>query len=419
MTTPAYRALLDQCIHCGLCLPACPTYPVFDTEMDSPRGRIQLMRAAADGRIGLGGAFRTHIDLCLGCRSCESACPSGVQYGALVEVARNEINASQPPSELEQTVRDVALRELMPNRERLRGIARLLQFYQVSGLQRLVRRTDLLPTRLRDMEALLPPVTTNYPDANRPAPALGKRRGAVAFFQGCVQDAFLNSVNLATVRVLQRNGFEVHFPGSQTCCGAAQQHVGEDELARALARRNLNAFNPDDFVAIINNAGGCGATLKEYAHLLANDPVYGDRAQRFVAKVQDVTEFLAANLHAPPAGRLDLRVTYADSCHLRHAQRIVDPPRALLRSIPGLTLVELAHPEMCCGSAGVYNIVHPDTAGQVLDAKMADIATTHADVIAVTNTGCHMQLLAGVRKSGQSAQVKHVMELLDQSYRMG
>jgi len=416
MITTDYKTLLDQCIHCGLCLPACPTYQVYQTEMDSPRGRIALMRAASEGRVELDGAFAEHIELCLGCRACETACPSGVQYGALVEVARAEIHAVRPPVGAEKAVRRLALRELLPHSDRLRIAARALSLYQRSGLQALVRRTRALPEPLREMESLLPPLSLDYPDYNRPAPAMGERRGAVAFFHGCVQDAFFAGVNQASIRVLQRNGFDVHFPAAQTCCGAAHSHTGEMELAQDLARRNLDAFDPDQYIAIINNAGGCGAALKEYDHLLADDPDYAEAARRFVAKVQDITEFLAVNLHNPPTGSLDLRVTYADSCHLRHVQHVVHQPRDLLRSIPGLTLVELAQPDACCGSAGVYNIVHPDSAGLVLDAKLDDIETTAADVIAITNTGCHMQLLHGAREAGLGARVMHVVELLDRAY---
>ena len=416
MTTTEYKALLDQCIHCGLCLPACPTYAVDQMEADSPRGRIALMRAASEGRIPLDGAFAEHIDLCLGCRACETACPSGVQYGALVDVARAEIHAILPSTEVEDAVRRLALGELLPHTGRLRVAARALTFYQRSGLQSLVDRTGVLPERLQEMESLLPPLSLDYPDYSRPAPAIGERRGAVAFFHGCVQDAFFAGVNRASIRALQRNGFEVHFPTAQTCCGAAHSHTGELALARDLARRNLDAFDPDAYVAIINNAGGCGAALKEYDHLLADDPLYADAARRFVAKVQDITEFLADNLHNPPAGPLNLRVTYADSCHLRHVQHVVQQPRDLLRAIPGLTLVELTHPDMCCGSAGVYNLLHPDMAGLVLDAKLDDIEHAAVDVIAVTNTGCHMQLIHGARKAGLGTRVMHVVELLDLAY---
>lgn len=417
LASPQFQQLLDQCIHCGLCLPACPTYSVLHTEMDSPRGRIQLMRAASDGRIDTDGAFQTHIELCLGCRACETACPSGVHYGQLFEGARAAILETHPPSAQERAVRWLALRQLLPHRARLRLLARSLRLYQALGLDKWVRRLNVLPRPMQAMEELLPPLSLHFPDYSQPAPALGEKRGDVAFLYGCVQDAFLTEVNGATVRVLQRNGYEVHFPSLQTCCGAAALHIGEGELARDLARRNIDACGERAYVAILSNAGGCGATLKEYAHLLADDPTYAAKAQDFVARLKDVNEFLADHLHQPPTGRLAARVAYVDSCHLRHGQKVIRQPRQLIKAIPGVTLVELQKPDMCCGSAGVYNIMQAATAEQVLDAKMIDVAGAQPNIIVTTNTGCHMQLIHGVKKAGLQAEVIHVMELLDRSYR--
>jgi glycolate oxidase iron-sulfur subunit len=387
--------------------------------MDSPRGRIQLMHAAADGRIDTNGAFAEHIELCLGCRACETACPSGVQYGLLFETARAAIaEESNTITPLERGVRWLALRQMLPHRDRLRFVARLMRVYQATGLSKLVRKLSFLPPSLRAMENLLPPLSLRFPNYSKPAPAIGKKRGTVAFLYGCVQDAFLTDVNTATVRVLQRNGYEVHFPQLQTCCGAAALHIGEGQLARDLARQNIDAFDNGGYDAIINNAGGCGATLKEYAHMLGDDPAYAEKAKKFVAKLQDINEFLADHLHAPPTAPLNVRVTYVDSCHLRHGQKVVRQPRQLLKSIPGLTFVELQKPDMCCGSAGVYNIMQPDTAEQVLDAKMADVAGTGADIVVTTNTGCHMQLIHGVQKKGLKAEVVHLVELLDRAYQL-
>ena len=413
---PGYKRLLQQCIHCGLCLPACPTYAVFGTEMDAPRGRIALMSAASNGRIGLSGAFQEHISLCLSCRACETACPSGVQYGALVETARVALEKARTPGVFERFVRWLTLRKMLPNIGSLRLLARLIRIYQVTGLQRLVRSMHFLPERLQAMTALLPPLNTSYADYRQVAPAIGHRRGTVAFFHGCVQEAFLSDINKATIRVLQRNGYEVHILRGQTCCGAAPLHVGEDTLARDLARRNVDAFMQEDCDAIINNAGGCGACLKDYAHLLKDNPAYAAKAKQFSAKVRDISEFLADHLHNPPQGEVRVRATYADSCHLRHAQKVVRQPRSLLQAIPGLELVELKRADQCCGSAGVYNIVHLETANAILDNKMADIGTTGADTIITTNTGCYLQLLFGVRRSGLKARVVHLVELLDQSY---
>lgn len=377
------------------------------------------MQAAADGRIDTSGAFQEHIDLCLGCRACETACPSGVQYGLLFETARAAIAETQPQSRRERLIRWLALRQLLPHRSRLQVMAQLLRLYQTVGLSMLVRKFKLLPKDMAAMEALLPPLNGQSLSYAKPAPAIGEKQGDVAFLYGCVQDAFLSGVNAATVRVLQQNGYEVHFPRTQTCCGAAPLHVGEGGLARDLARQNVDAFGDRDYVAIINNAGGCGATLKEYAHLLADDPAYAAKARTFVAKLQDVSEFLAGHLHKPPTGKVAKRVTYVDSCHLRHGQKVVKQPRQLLNAIPGLTLVELQQPDRCCGSAGVYNIVQAETANQVLDAKMADIAGTQAEIVVTANTGCHMQMIYGVRRAGLQAEVVHLVELLDRSYRAG
>jgi glycolate oxidase iron-sulfur subunit len=392
--------------------------------MDSPRGRISLIRAAAEGRIDFSGAFQEHIHLCLACRACESACPSGVQYGSLVELARISIEERRQPDLVERVVRWLALRQLMPCLPRLKGIARLMRLYQTLGLSALALHMGFLPEGLKTLEGLLPPMPQHHTNYRKPAPALGTQYGRVAFFYGCVQEAFLAQVNQATIRVLQTNGYAVHFPNDQTCCGAAQLHLGEAELARQLARRNIDAFLQAEaaegpFEAIINNAGGCGASLKEYPHLLKEDPLYAEKARRFSALVKDISEFLVEHLNVIPRGEVRARVTYADSCHLRHAQKVVNQPRSLLKSVPGIDLVELKKPDQCCGSAGVYNIVQAQTANAILDGKMSDIAATGAEIIVTTNTGCQMQLQYGVRKAQLPARVVHLVEVLDQSYRQG
>lgn len=422
LTSPEFKSLLNQCIHCGLCLPACPTYQVYHTEMDNPRGRIQLIRAAADGRIDVGGRFQEHLELCLGCRACETACPSGVQYGSLFEVARGAIEENRVKHDergsSEMAGRWFGLRFLLRHPKRLRWVARLLKLYQSLGLSTLVRRLGILPSSLATMEALLPPLNLNFPNYRKPAPAKIEKRGTVAFLHGCVQDAFLSNVNQATIRVLQRNGYTVIFPKNQSCCGAAPLHMGEGELAREMARQNIDALGDDlqTVDAIINNAGGCGATLQEYGHLLAQDPAYRDRAALFTKKVQDISEFLVERLHVQPTKVINRRVTYVDSCHLRHGQGVMQQPRDLLASIPGIDFVELNRPDMCCGSAGVYNIMQAETAEQVLDAKMDDVISKEPDIIVTTNTGCQMQMIYGARKYGIDVKVMHLVELLDLSY---
>jgi glycolate oxidase iron-sulfur subunit len=421
LNSPEYQALLQQCIHCGLCLQACPTYSVFGTETDSPRGRISLMQAASQGQIEFGGAFEKHIDLCLGCRACETACPSGVQYGLLVEQARISVEQVLPPSSFERLIHWLTLKQLLPKINRLRWIARFLRLYQRLGLSRLVRKLNFLPGPLRTMEGMLPNLPKQYRDHRVPAPAFGEKHGTVAFFHGCVQEAFLAEVNEATLRVLQRNGYEVHFPTLQTCCGAAALHIGEEHHSKQLARQNIDAFldyKQADFVAIINNAGGCGATLKEYVHLLKDDPEYQEKAQQFSTKVKDISEFLVEHMTIAPQGVVDRRVTYSDSCHLRHAQKVVKQPRDLLRMIPGLELVELEKPDRCCGSAGIYNILQWETANAILAEKMADIDQTDAETVVTTNTGCYMQLVYGASDLEKPLQVVHLVNLLDESYRI-
>lgn len=416
MTTPDYRAKLDQCIHCGLCLQACPTYVATGVEMDGPRGRIALMRAVSDGLVAPNNpTFEHHLTRCLACRACETACPSGVQYGALFEAARITIEHERSPGPAERALRWFGLRQLMPERERLRWLARVLWLYQVTGVQRLVRAVGL-PQPLQAMEAILPPITPHYRAEGEVSPAIGTRRGRVAFFVGCVQEAFLSRVNAATIRVLQRNGYEVITPSAQTCCGAAHVHSGDDAFARVLARKNIDALLDSGADWIIGNAGGCGLALHEYPELLHDDPQYAARARQFAERTLDITAFLSRNLHNPPRGTLRLRAVYADSCHLRHGLKVVKPPRELLRGIAGLELVELKQPDRCCGSAGIYNIVQPDMANLVLDEKMADVAAARADVLVTTNTGCYMQYVAGVRRAGLQMRVAHVVELLDEAY---
>lgn len=421
LDSPEYQALLQQCIHCGLCLQACPTYSIFGTETDSPRGRISLMQAASRGQIEFGGAFEKHIDLCLGCRACETACPSGVQYGLLVEQARGQVGQTNPPSGFERLVRWLALKQFLPRVDRLRWMARILRLYQISGLSNLIRKFHILPGPLKTMEGMLPDLPKKYRDHRLPALAIDEKHGTVAFFHGCIQEAFLAEVNEATIRVLQRNGYEVHFPNMQTCCGAAALHIGEKDQAAQLARRNIDAFldlQQEGILAIINNAGGCGATLKEYPHLLKDDPDYKEKARIFSSKVMDISEFLVNHIKVKPQGSIQRRVTYSDSCHLRHAQKILRQPRDLLRMIPGLELVELEKPDRCCGSAGIYNILQWETANAILEEKIADINQTGAETVVATNTGCYLQLVYGASQQDKPLKVVHLVELLDESYRV-
>jgi glycolate oxidase iron-sulfur subunit len=420
LRTEEYQKKLAQCVHCGLCLPACPTYRLWGNEMDAPRGRIALMNAASAGRLSendLRTEFSKHIDYCLACRSCESVCPSGVQYGALVEQARIVVELNRKPGLGERFLRWAGTKQLMPFSSRLRLLAQMLKIYQASGLQELVRHLRILPASLRSMESLLPPIELHSQPTNV-LPPVTESRGRLLFFTGCIQEGFLDQVNRATERVLQRNGYEVKIPSRQTCCGAAHLHLGDLETARKLACENIDAFlREGDYESIICNAGGCGLAMKEYPDLLADDPVYASRAQEFSARVRDVSEFLVDHLFAPPTGMDNVQATYADSCHLRHGQKVIDQPRALLKQIPGLTLVELESPGQCCGSAGVYNLTHPEVAGELLKDRLADIALTGAELIVTSNPGCQLQLISGVRQAGLRVKVLHVVEVLDLAYR--
>ncbi len=417
---PYLNQLLRQCIHCGLCLAACPTYQLLGTEMDSPRGRIALLRGVFAGQIApKSSAFAQHFDRCLGCLACEVACPSDVQYDQLLEIAQSMVLQSRRPSLGERFLRWLTMRALLPHVGRMRLVAQLASVYRATGVQRIVRRLGFLPAPLRAAYALLPPSTRHRPHTSVSASNLRgiplPRRGRIGLFLGCVQEGFLSHVNRATVRVLERNGYEVVIPAGQTCCGALHRHLGERDLARDLARRNIDAFLAADVDAIVVNAGGCGAALKAYASLLVSYPDAG-RVRDFCARLRDLSELLAGSDITPPQGQFVARVTHADSCHLRHAQGIAEQPRALLRSIHGLELVELAHPGDCCGSAGVYNIAQPAIAGRLLDAKLADIAASGAEVVVTTNPGCQLQIMAGVRQARLPVRVMHLAELLDEAY---
>lgn len=421
LDSPQFISALNQCIHCGMCLQACPTYNVLGTEMDSPRGRIALMRAGSENKFEpelFFNSFEQHITLCLACRACETACPSGVKYGELIEQARYVVESNRTAGILERFTRWVGAKQVLPHPGRIRQISRLLLLYQASGLQKIIRKYSLLPESLEAMEAILPQLTNQYNEFTGIAPAYEHKKGEVLFFTGCIQEGFLPRVNQATINVLRWNGYDVHTPQDQTCCGAAHAHLGELEFARNLARKNIDIFlsHNNGYAAIINNAGGCGCALKEYPHLLKFDPVYYQKALEFSRKVMDINEFLGENLNAPPVGEINIRATYSDSCHLRHGQRVIEQPRELLRLIPGLVLVELSNPDLCCGSAGVYNLTQIDTAEKILAAKITDLKATGAELVVTSNTGCQLQLIAGLRKAGLETKVMHVAEVLEWSY---
>jgi len=411
------QADLDRCVHCGLCLNACPTYRELRVEMDSPRGRIyQMVQVANGGPIT--PSYIEHIDLCLACRGCETACPSGVQYGRLVEAARAEIENKIRRPWRERALRWLVFRKLLPSRLNLAIAGALLYLYQASGLKRLAGMLEFLPARIRELESLAPDIETPFFFAyyGKTLPAEGPRRYRVALLGGCIANISFARLNEATVRVLRKNGCEVSIPENQTCCGALHVHAGIRDEARLLAKRNI-ALLDGDFDAIITNAGGCGSTLKEYGELLEHDPEYAVKARRFSALVKDVNEFLASIELNPQMRPLPLKVTYQDSCHLAHGQKVRAAPRQLLACVPGLELREMQLSDLCCGSAGIYNVAHTRMAMALLKKKMEHVNATEAGVIATSNPGCMLQLRAGVRKFGRGQRVVHVVEILDEAYR--
>jgi glycolate oxidase iron-sulfur subunit len=411
---------LDRCVHCGLCLNACPTYRVLGIEMDSPRGRIYQMNQVANGQAAIGESYLRHLDLCLACRGCESACPSGVQYGRLIEAARGEIEKKVQRPLAARFARSLVYRHLLPSRMNLRIAAGLMWVFQAAGLKSLVRSTGILKAfgKLGKLEQLSPDVQvpTFFTRYGKVFPAEGARKHKVALLGGCIANISFVRLHDATVRVLRKNGCEVHVPEGQTCCGALHVHAGLRDQARKLARQNIEALADAGFDAILTNTSGCGSTLKEYHDLFEDDAAMAPRASRFSAQVRDINEFLASielNTNMSPVPRV---VTYQDSCHLCHGQKIRAQPRKLLRAIPGLTVKEMAGSDICCGSAGVYNVVHNDMAMELLSRKMESVNRTGADTIATANPGCMIQLSAGSRLHGKQQPVMHVVELLDEAY---
>ncbi len=417
-----------RCVHCGLCLSACPTYRLWNLEADSPRGRIHQMIGISQSEFTNGGedhvpvtaSFVDHIDKCLDCRACETACPSGVEYGKLVEHARAVIERDYQRPIFSRLARHLVFRNLLPHPNRIAAAARLLRFYQRSGLQNLARSTGILKLLgLADRERLLPRIDDSFffTQLGRTFPALGPRRARVALFAGCVAQVTFTQLNEATVRVLTANGCDVVVPGGQLCCGALAAHAGVRDAARDLARKNIAAFLREDFDAIVTNAAGCGSTLKEYDHLFAPDEPEHEQAIAFRVKVRDVTEFLDALGLSAPLNPLPLRVTYQDSCHLLHGQKVRNAPRNLLRAIPSLEFVELPYSEICCGSAGVYNVTQTKTSLDLLAEKMGHAAATRAQTIVTANPGCLLQLRAGAQIHHTGQEVLHVVELLDRASR--
>jgi len=416
---PPSRELADDCVHCGFCLPSCPTYVLWGREADSPRGRIYLMKAGLDGRTVLDEGYRRHFDTCLGCMACLTSCPSGVQYDRLIEATRPQLERHGDRSAADRAFRSLIF-GLLPHPPRLGALTWPLSLYQRSGLQRLLRASGmlkLLPARLAAMEALLPDIPAGREELPERIAASGDPRLTVGLLLGCVQRVFFAHVNAATARVLAAEGCEALVPREQGCCGALALHAGRDADAASAARSMIDAFAGQQIDRIVVNAAGCGSAMKAYGELLRDDPDYAERAKVFAAKCVDVSELLAGLEPRAPRHPVAVTVAYHDACHLQHAQRIKSAPRQLLQSIPGVDLREIPESDICCGSAGVYNMLEPEAAAALRDRKVANLLKTGADVVVSGNPGCMMQLRSGLDAAGRTMPSRHLIELVDASIR--
>ena len=414
---PPSADLVADCVHCGFCLPTCPTYVLWGEEMDSPRGRIYLMNEGLQGEP-MTPAMVQHFDACLGCMACVTACPSGVQYDRLIEATRAQVERRFDRPAADRALRG-AIFALFPYPRRLRLMRGPLRLYQSTGLSRRLRKSGVLqrisPT-IAAMEAIAPPLERSHPVPQR-TPAQGQRRGTVAMLLGCVQREFFPGVNAATARVLSAEGFDVVAPASQGCCGALSAHNGREAEAQGFARALIDELDRAEVDFVVVNSAGCGSSMKEYAELLADDPSYAQRAQAFADKVRDVAEILVEVGPVAPRHPLPVAVAYHDACHLGHAQGIRSQPRELLRAIPGLEVREVADPELCCGSAGIYNVLHPEPARELGDRKAANVLRTGARLLVTANPGCLMQVASAIERAGGAMALAHTVEVLDASIR--
>jgi glycolate oxidase iron-sulfur subunit len=414
---PPDKKLIDECVHCGFCLPTCPTYVLFGEEMDSPRGRIYLMNKGLDEEA-MDDTMVRHWDLCLGCMACVTACPSGVQYDKLIEATRGQIERRYERAPEDKAFREMIF-QLFPYPNRLRIATAPLRLYQRFGVGDMLRRAgvmDRLPKRMKAMEALMPMMTRQQevPEVTSP---IGEKRRRVGFIKGCVQRVFFSEVNAATVRVLSAEGCEVVAPKVQGCCGALSVHAGREEEFQWFARNLIDAFEDADVETIVINAAGCGGTLKEYGYLLRDDPEYAGRASAFAAKVKDISEFIQELGPVAERHPLPVAAAYHDACHLAHAQGVRQQPRQTLKQIPGMEVREIKEAEICCGSAGIYNMVEPEPATELGDRKARNVLNTGARMIVTSNPGCMLQIQASLKRMGRSIPMAHPVEVLDASIR--
>jgi glycolate oxidase iron-sulfur subunit len=413
---PPDKQLVEDCVHCGFCLPTCPTYLLWGEEMDSPRGRIYLMSIGLEGEP-LDQEMAGHFDRCLGCMACVTSCPSGVQYDKLIEATRQQVERRHPRSRGERALRAMIF-GLFPHPRRLRAMRGPLELYRRSGLQRLVRRSGLLrrlPAGVAAMERLLPDMGSAE-RVPRCTPAAGTVRRRVGMLTGCIQRAFFPQVNAATVRVLAAEGCEVVAP-RQRCCGALSMHAGREAEAQAYARAMIDAFEASGVDNVVVNVAGCGSSMKEYGHLLRDDPAYAERAAAFSAKVRDLSELLVELGPVAERKPLDISVAYHDACHLAHAQGVRAQPRQSLAAVPDLQVREIGESEICCGSAGIYNLLQPEAAVELGDRKAGNVLATGADLLVTSNPGCMLQIKASLRSRGTDLPMAHVAEVLDASIR--
>ena len=413
--------LIRDCVHCGFCLSACPTYLETGNELDSPRGRIYLMNAAVNGEIPLEGSLVKHLDMCLGCLACEPACPSGVQYGSLIEAGRSQIERRYERSTFDKYYRS-AIFSLFPYPKRMKLMLPMFYIYQKLGLRSLIQSTGIIARfsqKLSKMEEMLPEVKslTFPPELPEVIHAKGKQRYRVALLTGCVQSVFFSKTNEATARVLAENGCEVIVPQNQSCCGALSVHSGRLSEGRDFAKQTIMTFEGLEVDAIITNSAGCGSTMKDYGEILKDDPQYFERAEALSEKTKDVMEFLSDIGLQGNLKDLSVKVTYQDACHIGHAQRIKEQPREVLKEIPGLELIEMPESDLCCGSAGIYNLVQPEMSQNLLDRKMGNVKQNKVDYLVAGNPGCLLQIQKGIKSNGLNIKTAHPIELLDWSYR--
>ena len=414
------EADLYRCVHCGLCLSSCPTYVETALEMESPRGRLALMKAVNEGRVEITPRIVSHWEMCLQCRACEAVCPSGVPYGRIMERTRAQVRAANLQSRELRRISRFFLRAALPHPARLRFGAHLIRIYQRSGLQKLLRLTrllHLLPGGIAGFESQLPPIgKTFFGPSATVHPAQGEKKMTVALLSGCVMPLMQGPTMDATVRVLTRNGCDVMVPPGQGCCGALNAHAGDLETTRAMARTNIDSLMAAGVERVITSSAGCGSTMKEYADLLQDGPEYSAKAVRFTEMTQDVTEFLVGLPFQPPTATVNRKITYQDPCHLAHAQRITAAPRTILNSIPGLELVEMENSSLCCGGAGIYSTVQPVLSQRLLKRKLNNINATGVQEVITANPGCMLQIEQGLKSQGTPGSVRHVVDILDEAY---